>query len=153
MSDSKWPPNSFEDVYGPHGECHACHDDHHVCMVHLLGCTEVACRTIRKGRVPGAMCIGKQVGVVSMKQPRADWKLFIGRSRCHMRPVGCEVPHFQLQTPCASCRACHAHSCNWATATARPSKEILAQESFSSTPTQGISSHGVLSMSEDATQL
>ena len=44
-------------------------------------------------------------------------------------------------------------TCDWATATARSSKEVLAQESFSSTPTQGISSHGVLSMSEDATEL
>ena len=66
---------------GHHDECHACHDDHHVCMVHLLGCTEVACRTMRKGCVPGAMCIGRQLGAASMQQAGADWKLFIAYLR------------------------------------------------------------------------
>ena len=83
---------------GHHGECHACHDDHHVCMVHLLGCTEVACRTMRKGCVPGAMCIGRQLGAASMQQAGADWKLFIAYLRGPIQLVHAMCNIFPLRS-------------------------------------------------------
>ena len=71
-------------------------------MVHLLGCTEGACRTIRKGRVLGAMCTGKQLGAASMQQPRTDWRLFIGHLISAMWPCGATFPLRSLR---ANCRA------------------------------------------------
>ena len=74
-------------------------------MVHLLGCREVACRTIRKGRVLGAMCTGKQLGAASMQQAGADWKLFIGYFRGPIQLVQAMCNIFPLRSLRATCPA------------------------------------------------
>ena len=77
-----------------------------MCILYLLGCSDVAgtC-TAALGHAGGAMSVGMQLGVASLWQPGADGKLFEGPFRCHMPPVGCEVPHFQLRSLRANCRA------------------------------------------------